>query len=342
MRPNPWPLLGAAFAVAGLWFPPACRADSPSGPGDVRPTRSGRQLTVPPNAVAQFQSVIGNRVQALTILAGDYASVTGIYTFNGQNLADLNLFKVGGSGNLAGPEPLFGSKVKWAPVLDGNFGYISATNEFSSGPLNGNKSEYDVVALEAGGGARFYFTDHLSLAPLFSGMYGHTENKFTPQDAMGQMIDQAARGTYVDWRVNTWSAVPSLDLRYDWQWGRTVFVFSSHYSYFHTQSFDSSSPVIGVHGDSYTWENKLDADVPLGVPVFGGELHTGGYFSRTEVGGDADAGLQTNHFYTLNGRLVVDLQGSLWNLRWIGVGASYLWGGRLNGYTIGVDFQFQF
>ncbi|HEY2589670.1 MAG TPA: Solitary outer membrane autotransporter beta-barrel domain [Tepidisphaeraceae bacterium] len=342
MRRIPSSLLGIAFALAGFSAPHACPAafEFPFPGAGAAP--SAGQAMVPPGAVSQFQGVIGNRVQALTILAGDYSTATGIYTFNGQNLADLSLIKVGGSGNLAGPAPLFGSRVKWAPVLAGNVGYIAATNEFTSGPLNGNKSEYDVFALEAGGGARFYFTDHLSLAPIVCGLYSHTENKFTPQNAMGEMIAQAARGTYVDWRVDTWSVTPSVDLHYDWQWGRTTFTFSSHYSYFHTQSFNSSSAVISVHGDSSTWENKLDADVPLGVPVFGGELHTGGFFSRTELGGGAADGLQTNHFYTVNGRLVVSPLGNLWNLHWIGVGASYLFGGHLNGYTIGVDFQFEF
>jgi hypothetical protein len=34
-------------------------------------------------------------------------------------------------------------------------------------------------AVDFGGGARFWFNDHLSLAPTVSGIYGHTENSYT-------------------------------------------------------------------------------------------------------------------------------------------------------------------
>ena len=139
---------------------------------------------------------------------------------------------------------------------------------------------YDVLAVQLGGGARFYFNDHLSLAPAVSGIYGHTENEFKPQNPIGDAVKAAASGTFVDWQLDTWSVMPSLDLRYEWQWRRNTFEFSSRYTFFHTESFASSSPVVSVNGDSHTWENKLDADVPLGWGVFGCELHTGGFIKH--------------------------------------------------------------
>jgi hypothetical protein len=95
-------------------------------------------------------------------------------------------------------------------------------------------------------------------------------------------------------------------------------------------------------GTSQTWDNRLDLDVPLGVHLFGRRLRTGGFFSRMElIGGIAD-GMNEDHIYTVNGRLVLDYVGALWLMRWIGLGVSRLWGDHVNGWTGGLDVAPEF
>jgi hypothetical protein len=301
-----------------------------------------QQPPIPPAAIDQLQQVIGNRVELGTILGGDYAAAGGIYSFRGGNVADLSLTRLGGGGDVASPGPLGLGGIKWAPVLQGNLGQFQADNEFKNGYLQGNRTSYDTHAVQAGGGARFYFTERLSFAPTISGIYGHTENNFDPRNPAGELVKMVATGTLVDWKVDTWSVVPALDLRYDWTWGRTTFEFRSRFNFFHTESFQSTSPVVGVNGDSQTWENKLDADVPLGWKLLGGELHTGGFFSRTELFGGAAEGLNASSFYTFNGRFVFDPNGKLWKLRWFGLGASYFWGNQFQGWSAGLDLALRF
>ncbi len=74
------------------------------------------QPTVPPQAVDQFEHTIGKRVEAMTILGGDYGAASGIYTFRGGNLADLSVSKVGGGGAIAASRPLGFGDVQWAPL----------------------------------------------------------------------------------------------------------------------------------------------------------------------------------------------------------------------------------
>ena len=300
------------------------------------------QGVLTPQAVEQLRNAVGNRIEAFTILGGDYGATGGIYTFDGGNMGDLSVTKFGGGGAVMSPMPLGASSLKWAPVLLGNIGYSSVENDFESGYLEGNRSESSLLALQAGGGARFYFTDHFSISPLLGTIYGHSENDFIAGNAVGRKVKAEAGGTLVDWDLDTWSVVPSLDLRYDWQWGRTTLEFSSRFSYFHTESFQSSSPVLGIDGDSQTWENKLDLDVPLGVRLFDRELHTGGYFAHTQIMGDASGGLDCDAIETVNGRLVLDVEGAVWPLRWIGVGCSYSWSESFTGWSTGLDLNFRF
>ena len=299
------------------------------------------QPVVPPEAVQQFKSVVGDRVEAASILAGDSAA-GGIYTFRGGTLADLSITKIGGGGEVAASRPLGVGDLQWAPVLQGNVGLVSADNRFQAGYLAGNDTTYHTLAVTAGGGAAIYFTDHLSLAPTVSGIYGHVENEFQPGNANGDLIKSAASGTLVDWTMQTWSVVPALELAYQWNWRRTILEFSSRYTFFHTQSYESTSPVLSTDGNSSTWANKLDVDVPLGLKVFGRELHTGGFLSRTEVFGDASNGLNTSYVYTANGRLVLDFLGKAWKVRWLGLGISYFRGHDMGGWSAGVDLRLQF
>ena len=93
---------------------------------------------VPPAAVDQFQQVVGNRVEAVTILGGDYGAAGGLYTFRGGRVANVSVSKIGGGGDVAQQRSLGIGDLTWAPVLLGNLGYISANNQFDSGVLQGN------------------------------------------------------------------------------------------------------------------------------------------------------------------------------------------------------------
>jgi hypothetical protein len=102
------------------------------------------QPILPPQAIDQFQRVIGSRVEALTILGGDYGAAGGVYAFRGGNVADLDIAKLGGGGAVTSPKPLGVGDMTWASVLQGNLGHMSAENRFPKGYLQGNRSLYDL------------------------------------------------------------------------------------------------------------------------------------------------------------------------------------------------------
>lgn len=309
---------------------------------NLAPGPAAAQLT--PDQIAEYRSALGSRVEAITILGGDYgASGASFSTYGGPEHTDLNLSKFGGAGDLGDPKPLGLLGLGWQPVLQGEMGYADAKTHFTSGDLVGDISENKTFAIEFGGGARLWFNDHLSLAPTVMGMYGHTKNDYTANNSNSiALLPQAQEAGLVNWNADTWTIRPGANLKYVQNWRRTVFTLSSEYAYFHTESFHTSNPNLRINGDSQAWKNMLDVDIPLGKQLFGHELRTGGFFSRTDLYGDLKTGLNTDHVNEIHGRLVLDFLGQLGIVKWIGVGGSYLWGSNFTGWSVGADVELKF
>ena len=118
-----------------------------------------------PRGRGPVQSNHRGRVEAVTILGGDYGAAGGLYTFRGGTLADVSVAKVGGGGNVASPRSVGWGDMAWAPVLLGNLGHLSAVNTFQRGYLQGNETKYDTLAAQLGGGDQHEggLEDHLRL-----------------------------------------------------------------------------------------------------------------------------------------------------------------------------------
>jgi hypothetical protein len=255
----------------------------------------------------------------------------------------LTFSKFGGAGDIGDPQPIGDSGIAWQPRLQGSMGEIDSKKVYNSGDLEGDTTKYNTFAIQFGGGGRFWFNDHLSLAPTLMGMYGHTKNEYDARSAFGKSnYNEAAQFGLINWTADTWTVRPAGNIQYVYTWHRTIFTLSSDYTYYHTESFHTSSSNLKINGDSESWANKIDVDIPLGKELWGHELRTGGYFSRTELYDGLKSGTGTDHLYEIHGRLVLDFLGELWKVQWIGIGYSYLWGGSVSGYSIGADIAFRF
>jgi hypothetical protein len=288
---------------------------------------------------------IGNRVEALTILGGDFGLAGGSYRFGGtdDSNSDIDVTKFGGAGDVGDPKPLGTSGIKWQPRLQGSMGYVDAKARPNSGVLAGGTNEFRTFAIQFGAGARFWFDDHLSLAPTLMGMYGHTTSEFRAAGPVLQANLARANGMgLVGWNEGTWTIRPAVNIQYLFTWDRTIFTLSSDPTYFHTETFSSSDARDVVDGNSGSIANKIDIDIPIGTYVYGHQLRTGGYFSRTELFGGLKEGLDTQHLYEAHGRLVLDFLNQLWKFQWIGIGGSYVWGPNCTGWTVGADIAFRF
>ena len=305
---------------------------------------------ITPDVANQIRSGLENRIEALTILGGDFGLSDG--TFRSRDPLEAlgstaevksDVAKFGGSGDVGDPQPLGDLGISWQPRLQGNMGYLDSKYEMDSGPLAGDTSKVNTAAIEFGGGARFWFGDSFSVAPTLMGLYGHSSNDYEVHSAyMQENIIPATQMGLVDWSINTWTLRPALNVQYLIRFGRNTLTLSSDPTYFHTQGFGASNANVRISGNSGSIDNKIDLDVPLGIKLFGHELHTGGYLSRTELLGDLKDGLGVAHMNEVHGRLVLDFLHQLWKVQWIGLGASYVDGTNISGWTVGVDVAFRF
>jgi len=310
---------------------------------------AGAECQITPAQASQLRNAIGNRVEALTILGGDYGIAaanfrsTGKFTFGESADATVTVTKLGGAGDIGDPQPLGSLPVGWQPHLQGNMGWLDGTQHLHSGLVEGDITEIKTYGIEFGGGARFWVNDRLSFAPTLMGLYGHTSETYTANSAfMRENLAKATQLGLVDWTVDTWTFITGVDFQYVYTWDRTIFTLSSNPVYYHTESFKSSNANLNVKGDSSTWANIIDVDIPVGVQLFGHELRTGGYYRWTGLYGALSRGLNESSLNELHGRVVLDFLNQLWKVQWIGIGGSYVWGSHVTGWTVGADVTFRF
>ncbi len=303
---------------------------------------------VSPSQVTLTRSVIGARVEAMTILGGDFGLSSGDFHSTGAlggtpSDVDTSVTKFGGDGDVGDPMPLGDLDVGWQPRLQGNMGYLESSDHLQSHAFGGDTSEFRTFAIEFGGGARFWTSQSFSFAPTIMALYGRTDDTYYAYSGLGrQDLGYLQQQGVADWSVDTWSLRPAVNLQYIVALDRALITFSSDPTGFFTHGFNRSNAYLKVAGDSGLVTNKVDVDIPLGIEVYGHELRSGGYLSRTDMFGDLQEGLGVEHVNEIHARLVLDFLNQLWKVQWLGVGASYLWGTNINGWTVGADAAFRF
>ena len=307
------------------------------------------ECQITPEQASQLRDVTGNRVEALTILGGDYGIAgasfrsTGKFSFGESADASIAVTKLGGSGDIGDPQPLGSLAVGWQPRVQGNMGALDGTQTLHSSLVEGDVTEIRTYGIEFGGGARFWVTDRLSFTPTVMGLYGRSSESYTANSAfMRANLDKARELGLVDWEADTWTVITGVDIEYVMRWDRTIVSLSSLPVYYRTETFQSSNTHVNIRGDSGSWSNTIDVDIPLGMQFYGHELRSGGYYRWIGFYGDLKDGFQRSNLNEIHGRVALDFLNQLWKVQWIGIGASYLWGPNITGWSAGLDVVFRF
>ncbi|MCI0746540.1 MAG: autotransporter outer membrane beta-barrel domain-containing protein [Verrucomicrobia subdivision 3 bacterium] len=297
------------------------------------------QLT--PEQANLVRDFFGNRAEAAIILSGSDNIGGGTFTVEPKNNDDIefSLFKFGGNGELGEPRTLGNSSVRWSPFVKGVIGYASGDNEITFGTLAGNDLEESTLALQFGGGVTFYMTENFRITPSVGVIYGHYESELDDSTPAG-----AAARPFLDLSLDSIGSTPGVNVAYRIPLRGVTFDLSSQYTLYATSdiSDEDDSQGIKANGTTHAWENKVDVDIPLPWELWGSRLHTGGFVSHTALFGDLTDSINTDNFFTIHPRLVLNTLGRLWKVAHIGLGGSYFVGENLTGYDFGVDVSFKF
>jgi solitary outer membrane autotransporter-like beta-barrel protein len=301
--------------------------------------------TVPPGAVEQLDHLIGSRVETFAVLDTQSGVAGGTYASK-VNDTDLAITRVTGRGDVTGKHPLGDTGILWSVVVEGGIGYGTFENNFDDGALAGNRSTVTSIAVFGGTGVRFTVWEDLSLAPTVGLIYAHTDNDFEARNDVGRNIVQLAGSgavnDVVNWSADTITVVPGIELRYRHLFGSVQLTLKSLFKYFHTEPIERSTTALSFESSSQWWFNEIDVEWRMPVYLWGRQLRTGAYFARSDLFGGLEESFGTDHFYQAGGRLVMDVQGLLWKLEYIGLGAGYFWSDRFSGWTIGAEVSFAF
>ena len=296
---------------------------------------------VPPGALQQLDTLIGNRIETMSVLGTQSGGSGGTYVFDANDTA-VDIFRVIGRGDIGDPRPIGDSGVGWNLLLEGGIGHATYTNRFNSSVLAGNESEVDTLAVSFGAGVRFTFLEHFSVAPTFGIIYSHTENEFTAKTDVGRAVLANFDGSLVNWDADLYTIVPGLEGRYRRRFGPVTIELLSAYKYFQTWPIRRSTEALSFESESSWWRNKLDVDFRLPLYAFGRQFRTGAYFARSELFDGLQNAFGADYLYDVGGRFVIDLLGALWKVEWLGLGASYFWNNRMSGWTFGADVRMKF
>ena len=302
--------------------------------------RGGRSADPAPRGLDQLSELIGSRIETFSILDTQSGASGGTYASK-LNDSDLAITRVTGRGDVAPKKPLGDSGIFWSPVLEGGVGYGTFENHISTGPLAGNDSTIETLAVFLGGGVRFTVWDYLSLAPTFGFIYAHSENDVDARTPAGEAVVQRAGGI-LNWSADTYTLVPGIELRYRQLFGSIQLTLKSAYKYFHTEPIERSTDALSFESSSQWWFNEIDVEWRMPLYLWGRQLRTGAYFARSEVSGGLEESFKTDHFYQAGGRFVMDVQGLFWKLEYVGIGGGYFWAENFSGWTIGAEIAFAF
>ncbi len=307
----------------------------------LSPAAGHAQIVVPPGALEQLDSLIGARVETMSILGSQQGASGGTYLSEVNDTA-VDVAKLTGRGDIGDPQPIGDSGVGWNLLFEGGIGYATFNNRFRENELAGNESQVDTFAMSLGAGVRFTFLEHLSLAPSFGVIYSHTSNEFTAKTDVGRAVLNQFDGILVNWDADLITLVPGIEGRYRQRFGSFTIELTSVFKYFETKQIRRSTDALSFEGDAQWWRNELDVDYRLPLYAFGRQFRTGVYFARSELWGGLEEAFKSDYLYDTGARFVVDLLGVLWKVEWLGIGGGYFWGENFSGWTIGGDVRMKF
>jgi hypothetical protein len=276
-------------------------------------------------------------VSAVTLFTSQDTLSSGIFRFRPSNDSDSE-FRVTRLPYAHSFEPLENGMVPEVSVV---YGFSKLTQSLQTPDGAEGIDDFSRVithSIGAGGGLKIpALVDGFSIAPRFFFAWSHLKRRYDFNNTLSQStlkpFDDDLFNTYVDVLVYT----PSAELNYEW----TMFTdaeFSVHtrYSQLFNDSVRTKSSVIDVSSATGLLQSEIEAMVPTHYSVYGRDIIVHPFIGRSDIYGDARAGLGFGYFHEVGIDLVFTKPNDNSILKDLSVGASYSFGDSFDGWRLGI------
>jgi hypothetical protein len=119
-----------------------------------------------------------------------------------------------------------------------------------------------------------------------------SDNDFDAQNDLGRQVVQLAGSKGADnilnWSADTLTIVPGIEARYRHLFSPVQVTVRSLFKYFNTNPIERSTTALSFESSSEWWLNELDLEWRMPLYLWGRQLRTGAYVSRSEIFGGAE------------------------------------------------------
>ncbi len=239
----------------------------------------------------------------------------------------------------------------WTPFIQCNLGLFdsTATMEDLNDRLGFDKSLQDAevtsnwmgISLLVGGGVSIPITENLKISPSVDFAYSYFENESEFSGPGGDILYKILNGLATDWEVSTYTYIGSLQLDYQKEIYGMQLKLIEKFSYIYTQ-FDHEDEFLNdFHSKDSIFATRLDLEDQFKADLWGWGLGWSLFLGHYRFDLTDSKLLGVVDYYNEVGGYIVTLpEKPLLGVTGLRLGASYIFGNNITGYSIRLGFDF--
>lgn len=265
-------------------------------------------------------------VNSFVALAGDNSLSAGTYKFRNNESpdVDISLYKI------VGEIPLGDSSAQFVPLLELTPAYINSKQSLST---TFGDSDIDTDSWGIGGGVGLqikFFDDLVEVTPRLKFQYSRIDFDLSNSDEDRDTVPI----------IDAYSYISSIEgqLRKDLCDNGSILSINTNLSFLYVDAASSQDKVDDFSDHSWIWRSRVSYEQPFTLSDYIGELFLRPGFARVDLYGAAKGGFGLRDFYEFSLDLITKSVATDY-LSEVGIGATYLYKGDLQGWRVGFIFK---
>lgn len=230
-------------------------------------------------------------------------------------------------------------KHAWKPVVQATLARLKLDQTVDLDPDNSIDSEWESYSATLGGGVRIPLSKDWSILPAFDAGYAHLKNEADYYGLLSNTLKPELEGKLFDWTADAWIVSGHLNLYYTHLYGKLTIDAHAGGTLGHIQSYDTTHALQEFSETIGTVHLKLDGTYPLGLSIAGDPLSVVGHLGNNTIVTEQHSDLISS-IYETGLSLQADITRHGLPVKKVGLGAKFLWGNEVIGWSIITSFRF--